>query len=327
MAAVYPFRHERAPRSGPFGVPLAASRSEDALVLETVCLSGAELRHPFFVDSVERIRPDAGPPLVVPRAALREIPAEPALAPAGIIFHVSRCGSTLLANLLRQIPHVVGYSEPSAINDLLMPPFGFWQRAEVVGGLRAIARQSSRAANGGRYFVKLRSWQTLLAPLVLEAFPTSKWVFLTRDPVEVGVSVLRKPPAWLRAFDQSDNPFIPFAPETAAAASREDYIASMLGAFARSISDAWNDHGLMLHYEALPAAAWEIVSRHFGFAADAAAVARMRNCAQSYSKDPDGARSFEPDAAAKLGAAGPRLLAATCAHAAPRLDALVDSRS
>ena len=42
--------------------------------------------------------------------------------PAGIVFHVARCGSTLVSQLLKQhLGHVV-YAEPLPINEILLPP-------------------------------------------------------------------------------------------------------------------------------------------------------------------------------------------------------------
>ncbi len=40
----------------------------------------------------------------------------------GIVFHVSRCGSTLVSQLLKQHVGVVVYAEPLPVNEILLPP-------------------------------------------------------------------------------------------------------------------------------------------------------------------------------------------------------------
>ena len=51
--------------------------------------------------------------------ALRALDSEPSLDPAGMIFHLSRCGSTLVSRLLGTLPGVVVVSEPAPLNALL----------------------------------------------------------------------------------------------------------------------------------------------------------------------------------------------------------------
>ena len=51
--------------------------------------------------------------------ALVALDGEPSLEPAGMILHLSRCGSTLVSKLLGTLPGVVVISEPSPLNALL----------------------------------------------------------------------------------------------------------------------------------------------------------------------------------------------------------------
>ena len=114
-------------------------------------------------------------------------------APAGIIFHVARCGSTLISQSLKQLGNLAVYAEPQPVNEILVPPHE-WPRADMVAAIRALGSAFARHA-GGPYVLKLSSWNTLFCDIVTEAFPETNWVLSLRDPVEVGVSLLRQPPA------------------------------------------------------------------------------------------------------------------------------------
>ena len=71
-------------------------------VLDWCDLRGNRFEEPFFDQSVQRWTNGAAARPVV-RTGLQELVAldgEPSLDPAGFIFHLSRCGSTLVSRLL-----------------------------------------------------------------------------------------------------------------------------------------------------------------------------------------------------------------------------------
>ena len=117
-------------------------------------------------------------------------------APVGIIFHVARCGSTLLSQSLKRLDGLVVYAEPQPVNEILAPPHK-WPRADLVAALRTLGAAFARHARGP-YVLKLSSWNTLYCDIVAEAFPETPWVLSLRDPVEVGVSLLASPPGWFQ---------------------------------------------------------------------------------------------------------------------------------
>ena len=125
--------------------------------------------------------------------------AAPDTAPVGIIFHVARCGSTLISQSLKHLDNLVVYAEPQPVNEILVPPHR-WPRADLVAALRTLGDAFARHA-GRPYVLKLSSWNTLFCDIVTEAFPETNWVLSLRDPVEVGVSLLRQPPGWLQRHD------------------------------------------------------------------------------------------------------------------------------
>lgn len=309
-------------------MPIAAKRGHAALELSEAPIDGRELYDPFFADTLARM------PLIqvarteIPRAALQHYDIVPEQEPAGLIFHVARCGSTLLANLLRELPGTVVYSEPPAFNDILMPPFGDWSEQEIVASLRLAARGLAQAAGNRRYIVKCRSWNTLLIRLLLKAFPSTPWVFLTRNPIEVAVSVVRKPPTWLRAHSLPDNPFLPFLEVGHELVEQpERYVAEVLRAFTRAVANAARSNGRLLTYSDLPDAAWKCAANHFGWNPSAQVVEAMRRRAGVYSKDPSARKPFNDDSAAKQAGATPELRRMVSDRTTPSFLSLAESWS
>src|SRR5579871_6250069 len=126
--------------------------------------------------------------------ALQDDPA--ALPPRGFIFHLSRCGSTLAAQMLAALPENLVLSEAPPIDRLLNlhrcdATLARERRiAQFRGLIHALSRPRHRDER--RAFIKFDSWHMLELPLILEAFPGVPWIFLYRDPIEIMVSQHRQ---------------------------------------------------------------------------------------------------------------------------------------
>lgn len=114
---------------------------------------------------------------------------------SGLIFHMSRCGSTLLSNMIRPIPRTIIHSEPRVIEEvfrLYEKPY----RPEFVDDLlKKVFETLGRKQKGDEinYVLKLTSYSALGLPIILKLFPSVKRVFLFREPVEVLSSNLSDP--------------------------------------------------------------------------------------------------------------------------------------
>lgn len=300
------------------GFPSHAQFTERGLELEFRAIAPTEFADPFCHETVSRFDSSACWREEIRRERLQDDLARDS-KPAGIIFHVSRCGSTLIANALKELDGVTVYSEPPALNDILFPPHP-WTRTETIAALRTTTKSLCRHA-GGSAVLKLRSWNTLFAHLILEAFPLTPWVFVVRDPVEVGVSVLNKPPTWLRAFPKPDNPFLPFIDGSAATA--EEYMAKMFAAFCDAIGQVVPARGIVLDYRELPQAINDVLLPHFGIVPTCREKLRIADASRAYSKCSLGTRLvFGGDSVAKQRAANYALRLAAERHACPALRTL-----
>lgn len=233
----------------------------------------------------------------------------PDLSPSGFIFHVSRCGSTLVAQTLAADPHHVVLSEPPPVDQLLTldaanPSLSLERRAARLRGLvHAYARRRSPAE--ARLFIKFDAWHTLHLPVIRAAFPDTPWLFLHRKPVEVLVSQRR-----LRGFN-----FIPGTMESGifgirreelSALSHDAYTARALHAVfegALAALAAPGSRGMAIDYPELRNALPDLIRHHFNVPCDEDTLTAMQQVSLRNAKNP--ALRFEEDSARKRQEADP----------------------
>ena len=215
--------------------------------------------------------------------------AEQALPePDGFIFHMSRCGSTLVVRMLAALPESAIVSEA--------PPLGAVARRAAFDGatdpaalLRAMVGAFGR--RGGRPFVvKLDFWQTLALPLYRRAFPAVPWLFLLRDPAEVLVSQMERRGA------ETLPGMVPALGVDAAAPEPVQIVQALAGVCDAAADAGATGGGLFVDYTDLPGALFSAILPHFGIDPGAArplveGAAAADTKAQS--------RPFEPDGSAK----------------------------
>jgi hypothetical protein len=282
-------------------------------------IRAAELQDPFLQETIARV-PARESVVQVARGDVGKGTA--GTAPAGIVFHVSRCGSTLVSQLLKQHVGIVVYAEPLPVNEILLPPHR-WPRAELVRALRSLGAAFARHARKP-YVLKLTSWNLLFCDVVAEAFPDSPWVLCLRDPVEVGVSLLRQPPGWIWEAGVPAPPFARHVDPGGIAPSREAYVARLYAAYCEAACRLDPRRGRLVEYPSLPAAVWQTVAPHFGQAMDEPLRARMHAAAAMDAKAPIGRpAAFGGDAAEKQAAAGESLRREVDLHARPALQRLM----
>ena len=235
----------------------------------------------------------------------------PHLEPSGFIFHMSRCGSTLVSQMLAALPSNIVVSEASPIDtvvqanrwrpDLSEDRHALWLRS-IIGAL-----EQKRSGDEQRYFVKLDCWHTLALPLFRRAFPAVPWVFLYRDPVEVLVSQLRIPGTQMIPGGVGPNLYgleRSYGPGTA-----EDYYAQVLAKVTEpAVVHYASGGGLLVNYQQLPDALFTAILPHFGVECGEADRAAMTKAAGYDAKTPS--FEFEPDSGAKQQASTPTTRAA-----------------
>jgi hypothetical protein len=253
-------------------------------------LSAERFVEPFFDQTVARwsTGPQARPLVRTGLDALLALDSEPSLDPAGMIFHLSRCGSTLVSRLLGTLPGVVVIAEPSPLNALLGLDPDRVDGPTLVRLVRLLVRALGRCRQGDeRHLVlKCTSWNIRRREILAAAFPETPWVWVQRDPAHVVASLLANPPGWLGlgATPPATARLFGLDPVAVPARGRVEFTARALGAMLWSAATDPNRR-LSIDYADLPAAIWRQVAPHFGIEADAASVERMTEESRFYSKD------------------------------------------
>lgn len=112
-----------------------------------------------------------------------------AVAPTAFIFHISRCGSTLLSQLLGLNPQHIVLSEVPFIDQLLRTPFQQQYPANIMqphileAAIRFYGQKRTGAEN--RLFIKTDSWHVFFYPLLRKVYPEVPFILLYRKPAEV----------------------------------------------------------------------------------------------------------------------------------------------
>jgi gluconate kinase len=227
--------------------------------------------------------------------------ARPGLPPSGFIFHMSRCGSTLAAQMLAALPQNIVLSEAPLIDTVLRSnqrdiPVTEEQRVTWLRGLIGALGQV-RNAGERHLFIKFDSWSLLDLPVIRRAFPETPWIFLYRDPVEVMVSQVRQRGSQMVPGVLDPRTFgLDFT--TARQISLEEYCARALAAICEAAT-RYYEPGVaqLVHYRQLPEAVWSTLAGSFGVCYSGEEVERMRTVAQFDAKNTR--LAFEQDSTAK----------------------------
>ncbi|MCW3835284.1 sulfotransferase family protein [Sphingomonas canadensis] len=263
----------------------------------------APLTEPFFGESLRKAegRPaNQGQRPVTTLDALIDAPPADGIVPSGFTFHMSRCGSTLVSQMLAASPRHIAICEAEPLDAVVqlqgMDP------DRHAAALRAIVLALTRNRAGAAHaFVKADSWHAFALPLFRRAFPEVPWIFIHRDPVEVLVSHAR------RAGMQTQRGALPpaFTGGTDPALPPLEYAAQALARICEAALGHADGKALFVDYADLADNLFDRILPHFGVEPDAEeteaiAMASMRNA-----KDP---RSlFLGDSEAKQAGATPEI--------------------
>jgi len=269
--------------------PIRFNLSTPTPTIDWADLSAERFTEPFFDQTVGRwsTGPRAQPLVRTGLDTLVALDDEPSLDPAGLIFHLSRCGSTLMSQLLSTVPGVVVVAEPSPLNALLGLDPARVDGATLVRVVRLLVRALGRRRHGDerQLVLKCTSWNIRRQEILTAAFPGTPWVWVQRDPAQVVASLLAGPPGWLGEHTPPVETAIRFGidPAVVPAMSRAEFAARALGAMLLSASAGPAERICVDHAE-LPTAVWQRVAPHFGIDIDEAAIERMTEQSRYYSK-------------------------------------------
>jgi hypothetical protein len=286
-------------------IPARIFRSSGRLMVEWCDFGQQRFTEPFFEQSVRRALRN---PLrqQQPIEELAAFPA-PALKPTAFVFHLSRCGSTLICQMLAAVARNIVISEAPPLDHVLQAGIDdpAVTRSQQIAWLRGLVRALGQPRNGEtRLFIKWDSWHILQLPLIREAFPDVPWIFLYRDPVEVVVSHVRMRGS--QVIPGAIDPRI-FGPDwsTVPVLPLDEYCARVLGRLCEAALryvPAYGGH--LVNFCELPDAVIGSLARILGDYAAPEQRAMLDAC-QMNAKEPR--LPYTDDRTDKQGAAGPEI--------------------
>lgn len=253
-------------------------------------------RTPMFRDLVGMSRCGRGKSgslnVLVADLAKRRVKPVP---PTGFVFHESRVGSTLIANMLGSIPTNLVYSESA-------PPATIINHCrKCTPEERSSLLQKMVALMGAspfheRLYFKFQSITVPNIAVLSAAFPDTPWIFVYREPVQVMMSHFKRggsgSPPCLREHRrprEETADILGVSQRMATEESKERFCAahlSMLCAAALASDQASGDRALMVNYDSLPGSLVHyVIPTHFGVSPfDQLDAQRMIDTSNVYSK-------------------------------------------
>ena len=305
-------------------LPVHLFEDEGGVKVEWHHFGFARLTEPFFEQSWARAAALPAQSLLrmqTPVDALLEFRSEP--APAGLVLHMSRCGSTLIAQMLAELDEVTVVAEAPLFDTVLrLHRSGRLTGEHLRGAAAALTRV--RHPDARQAVIKLDAWHTPCWRTLASFFPETPAIFLHRNPIEVLVSQERRPgmhitpgqlPLSLYGFTGGDG----VAGADHAAWATAQIANAGLEAVVRGFAEP-------VDFAELSDALWEKVLPHFGIMPDDSARKRLVEASRRYSKDPS--RSYLPDTQEKRASASPELRARVEAFGLDRMHtSLVETRN
>ena len=231
--------------------------------------------------------------------SLKQAMGADGLTPGGFIFHMSRCGSTLVSRLLGNCDSVLALGEPDPVLGMLEFPETIPERTRQ-SWLRDLLLALGRPRrNTERFFlIKFTSFHLFHLPLIRRIFPQVPWIFIYREPAAVMTSIKRKPTGFMRMKDDPEeaDQYLRIGGEAIAQMSADDYLGTFLNRMFEFVLEQAGEtdagKALLVDYARLPQAVTEEIAPFLGLDLTHEDKERMQSIASLYSKDRSGTRIF-----------------------------------
>lgn len=238
--------------------PVAIAEADTAPQICWQYFGDCRFTQPFFEDTLASAR--HGPDYACRTApeALARFNPDDCLAPAAFVFHASRSGSTLVAQMLAALSRCIVISEAPVIEAALKLCRVDATRKpglEILAGVvRALGQR--RSADEQHLFIKLDSWLITHLPLIRQVFPGSPCFFIYRHPAEILASH-RKVRGSQMVPGLIDAAALGLAPAALESTDLDDFCRQVLSSFFQSAKrHAVSGSVRLINYNQLPAVIW-----------------------------------------------------------------------
>lgn len=153
------------------------------------CVPAGHATEPFQDETISRYRQTILlNQFITPKTSLSSLDiqakAVQSITPAGFIFHLSRCGSTLISGCLSELDTTCVLSESPVLTDILLDrELGKTAQQQYLQQL--IDLQSSVFPSRPHVVIKWNAWDIFRWDLIRAIYPQVPCIFLVRNPVEI----------------------------------------------------------------------------------------------------------------------------------------------
>ncbi len=225
---------------------------------------------PFFHHTIDALTAAHAPHKLTALDALADV--APVAPPRGFIFHVARCGSTLVSRSLAAVARHRVIAEAGPVNQLLLADD--IDPAHKPALLRGLIYSLCGSAGATDCCIKFSSWNLLYLDQIRALFPATPWIFVYRAPADVLRSLLASPPRWAAV-----------QPVMGPAGAGPAAMAATLERVLRAPRPHWGPLARAVNYTELPDAL-PAIAAHFGLALDAGEQAQVMRMARYDAKQP-----------------------------------------
>lgn len=143
---------------------------------------------PFQDEYISRCRQKLVNQIIQPCTSLecahQQAKCLPDVEPAGFIFHLSRCGSTLVSGCLSELASTCVFSESPLLTELLLDE-DLSSTEQHVFLKSFINMQASAFPNRPQMIIKWNAWDIFRWTLIREVYANIPIIFLVREPIEI----------------------------------------------------------------------------------------------------------------------------------------------
>ncbi len=211
------------------------------------------------------------------------------IKPSALVFHISRCGSTLISQMLAWLNSSIVISESEIINQVIRLDHYLNEKNHDKHELfqtllKYIGRK--RFPDERNLFIKLDSWHLFSFEFINSVLPDVPKVILYRNPLEVVLSHqatrgIQMIPGTIKV---EEFPYKPFDWENY---ELDKYVIFVLYNYLKSILKVWKDNNniLLMNYHQLPESVWNSFAAHTGINFSLNEIASMKETTKVHSKN------------------------------------------
>ena len=260
---------------------------------------------------------------------------------AGMIFHMSRCGSTLTTQMLRHSDAVVVVSEADVLGQFLQNFRG--SEEELTLSLRSLIAllADSLCQPHQSLVIKWSSWNIYVISAICKAVPNTPLCYQYRAADEVLVSLINNKAEWMdvelilshqrkrnyfsdRAFN---SPYVELLEQSGGSDVPSLELAARFIGHCCERALQCSEQLLVVSYESMPQAVLTQIVPHFSIAMSGVEKSRARMVSRLDTKSLGSPKQFVPDTQAKRKHVTLQVKALANTHVNPFLIPLIDASS